>query len=247
MSFPRVASAAGLIEPARSWPGVLHAVEAVGETALSVERGALVAVLKRLRDEHQFQQLMCISGVDYPERAERFEVVYDLLSLTANSRIRVKCTTDEDEAVPSVVDLWPVAGWFEREIWDLYGVIFDGNPDLRRIVTDYGFQGHPLRKDFPLTGYVEMRYSEKHKRVVYEPVTLPQDFRSFDFLSPWEGARYVLPGDEKATAAAPGAPSPAPPPVLAEPPTASGFVRSRGQQGFEQAGGAKPGPADGKA
>jgi NADH-quinone oxidoreductase subunit C len=135
--------------------------------------------------------------VDYPDRAERFELVYCLLSLTRNHRIRVTCTTDEDMPVPTVTTIWPVAGWLEREVYDLYGVIFAGNPDLRRILTDYGFRGPPFRKDFPLTGYSEMRYSEEQGRVIYEPVRLAQDFRSFDFTSPWEGADYVLPGDEK--------------------------------------------------
>ena len=209
MSVPSVPSAAGLLAPARTWPGVLATTETVGETAITVERAALLPTLARLRDEHQFQQLMCISGVDYPARPERFEVVYELLSLTLNQRIRVKCATDEATPVPSCEALWPVAGWFEREIWDLYGVLFEGNKDLRRILTDYGFQGHPFRRDFPLTGHVEVRYSEEHKRVIYEPVKLAQDFRNFDFLSPWEGTDYVLPGDEKAAPAA-GAPSPVP-------------------------------------
>jgi NADH-quinone oxidoreductase subunit C len=149
---------------------------------------------------------MEIAGVDYPSRAERFEVVYMLLSLTRNHRIMVKVTAAENTPVPTVTTLWPVAGWLEREVFDLYGVIFAGNQDLRRILTDYGFEGHPFRKDFPLTGYVELRYSEEDKRVVYEPVELAQDLRQFDFMSPWEGAEYVLPGDEKAPAAAPSAP-----------------------------------------
>jgi NADH-quinone oxidoreductase subunit C len=153
---------------------------------------------------------MEIAGVDYPQREERFEVVYHLLSLTKNHRVRVRVSTDEATSVPSVTGLWPVAGWLEREVFDMYGVIFDGNPDLRRILTDYGFRGHPLRKEFPLSGYVEMRYSEEQKRVVYEPVKLAMDFRSFDFLSPWEGAQYILPGDEKGQPQAPGAPSSAP-------------------------------------
>ena len=153
---------------------------------------------------------MEIAGVDYPDRPERFEVVYHLLSLTKNRRIRVKLSTDEATPVPSVTGLWPVAGWLEREVYDMYGVGFAGNPDLRRILTDYGFEGFPQRKDFPLTGHVELRYSEAEKRVVYETVSLPQDFRSFDFLMPWEGAEYVLPGDEKASREAPGAPSPLP-------------------------------------
>jgi NADH-quinone oxidoreductase subunit C len=155
---------------------------------------------------------MEIAGVDYPERAERFEVNYHLLSVTENHRFRIKVTTDEETPVPSVTGLWPVAGWLEREVFDLYGVTFAGNADLRRILTDYGFEGYPLRKDFPQTGYVELRYSEAEKRVIYEPVELPQDFRNFDFLMPWEGAEYRLPGDEKAVGQAPGAPSPAPAP-----------------------------------
>ena len=188
------------------------AVEVVGELSVTVRREALVDVMVKLRDDAdlRFGQLMDIAGVDYPEAPERFEVNYHLLSLKANRRLRVKVTANEEQAVPSVTGVWPVAGWLEREVWDCYGVMFDGNPDLRRILTDYGFQGHPFRKDFPLTGYVELRYSEEHKRVVYEPVKLAQDFRAFDFLSPWEGAQYVLPGDEKAEPQAPGAPSPVP-------------------------------------
>jgi len=182
------------------------------ETAFDVARDDLVEVLRSLRDEHEYQQLMEIAGVDYPERPERFEVVYCLLSLTRNHRLHVHVTTDEATPVPSVTSLWPVAGWLEREVFDLYGVLFAGNPDLRRILTDYGFEGHPLRKDFPLTGFVELRYSEAEKRVVYEPVDLPQDFRTFDFLMPWQGAEYVLPGDEKAKGEQPGAPTPAPAP-----------------------------------
>jgi NADH-quinone oxidoreductase subunit C len=140
---------------------------------------------------------MEIAGVDWPDRDPRFEVVYCLLSLTKNHRIRVHLTTNDDQPVPSVTGIWPVAGWLEREVFDMYGVLFSGNADLRRILTDYGFAGHPQRKDFPLSGYVELRYSEEEKRVKYEPVQLAQDFRNFDFLSPWEGADYVLPGDEK--------------------------------------------------
>jgi NADH-quinone oxidoreductase subunit C len=178
------------------------------ETAFDVDRDDLVEVLRTLRDEHEYQQLMEIAGVDYPNRAERFEVVYCLLSLTRNHRLRVHVATDEATPVPSVTGLWPVAGWLEREVFDMYGVAFAGNPDLRRILTDYGFEGHPQRKDFPLTGFTEVRYSEAEKRVVYEPVSLPQDWRTFDFLMPWEGAEYRLPGDEKATPEEPGAPSP---------------------------------------
>src|SRR5437868_7105171 len=187
------------------------------ETAFDVGRDDLIAVLTALRDDHEYQQLMEIAGVDYPERPERFEVVYCLLSLTRNHRVRVHVTTDEQTPVPSVTGLWPVAGWLEREVFDMYGVAFSGNPDLRRILTDYGFEGYPQRKDFPLTGYVEMRYSEAEKRVIYEPVALPQDFRTFDFLMPWEGPEYRLPGDEKASGEAPGAPSPAPAPGLSTP------------------------------
>jgi NADH-quinone oxidoreductase subunit C len=187
------------------------------EAALDVERHNLVALLTTLRDEHGYQQLMEIAGVDYPERPERFELVYCLLSLTRNHRVRVHVTTDEQTPVPSVTALWPVAGWLEREVFDMYGVGFSGNSDLRRILTDYGFEGHPQRKDFPLTGHVEMRYSEAEKRVVYEPVALPQDFRTFDFLMPWEGPEYHLPGDEKASGEAPGAPTPAAAPTLATP------------------------------
>ena len=182
------------------------------ETAFDVARDDLVAVLTSLRDEHGYQQLMEIAGVDFPERAERFEVVYCLLSLTRNHRLRLHVTTDETIPVPSVTGLWPVAGWLEREVFDMYGVTFAGNSDLRRILTDYGFEGHPQRKDFPLTGYVELRYSESEKRVVYEPVKLAQDFRTFDFLTPWEGPEYRLPGDEKAEGQGAG-PTPAPAPT----------------------------------
>jgi NADH-quinone oxidoreductase subunit C len=184
-----------------------------------VKRERIVDVCRALRDTPglEYQQLMDIAAADYPERPERFEVNYHLLSLTKNRRIRVKVLTDEVTPVPSIVSLWPVVGWFEREAFDFYGITFDGNPDLRRIFTDYGFEGYPFRKDFPLTGHVEMRYSEAEKRVVYEPVSLPQDFRSFDFLMPWEGPEYRLPGDEKATGEAPGAPSPAPAPGVSTP------------------------------
>ena len=169
-----------------------------GEVVITVARDRIADALRLLRDEHDYQQLMEIAGADYPDRAERFEIVYMLLSLTKNHRVMVKTTASESTPVPTVTTLWPVAGWLEREVFDLYGVIFAGNQDLRRILTDYGFEGHPFRKDFPLTGYVELRYSEEDKRVVYEPVKLAQDLRSFDFMSPWEGAEYVLPGDEKA-------------------------------------------------
>ena len=211
ISAPRYASNEGVIDAVRSALGesVLDAVDLVGEVTLTINRAGIVDVCRILRDDFAYQQLMEIAGVDYPERPERFEVVYHLLSLTKNHRIRVKLSTDEATPVPSVTGLWPVAGWLEREVFDMYGVLFDGNPDLRRILTDYGFRGHPFRKDFPLTGYTEMRYSEEHKRVVYEPVSLAQDFRTFDFLSPWEGGEYRLPDDDGVTPQAPGAPTPA--------------------------------------
>lgn len=182
---------------------VLSAEVTLGELVITVARPAIVRVLTFLRDDAscQFKQLMDITAVDHPGREERFEVVYNLLSLKHNQRVRVKLTTDEDTPVPSVAVVFNTANWFERETWDLYGVFFSDHPDLRRLLTDYGFEGHPLRKDFPLTGYVEMRYDDEQKRVVYQPVRLTQDFRSFDFLSPWEGMTNVmLPGDEKATA-----------------------------------------------
>ena len=171
-----------------------------GELTVVVARDQIVRVLTELRDDSHclFEVLIDICGVDYPERENRFDVVYHLLSPRKNQRIRVKCETDEETPVPSVVDVFPAANWFEREAYDMYGILFSGHPDLRRILTDYGFQGYPLRKDFPLTGYVEVRYDDAQKRVVYEPVTLTQEFRSFDFMSPWEGTDYVLPGDEKA-------------------------------------------------
>ncbi len=181
------------------------ATMAYGELTLTVPAAEIIDTLKQLRDgpDTLCKTLIDISGVDYLDRPERFDIVYHLLSYKHNLRVRVRICTDESSPVPSVVSVFPSADWYEREIWDLYGVAFEGHPDLRRILTDYGFSGHPLRKDFPLTGYVELRYSEEHKRVVYEPVTLTQDFRQFDFLSPWEGAKYVLPtdiklGDEKA-------------------------------------------------
>ncbi len=178
------------------------------QLAITVKREAIVKVLTFLRDDVscQFKQLVDICGVDYPDREQRFEVVYNLLSLTHNNRIRVKLATDEQSPVPSVTGVFSTANWFEREAWDLYGIYFADHPDLRRILTDYGFEGHPLRKDFPLTGYVEVRYDDEQKRVVYEPVKLTQEFRSFDFLSPWEGVQRVLPGDEKAGEAPPPKP-----------------------------------------
>lgn len=215
-SAPRFASNEGVLDALSGalGPMLVAAKEACGEIVLTVARDRIEDALRLLRDEHEYQQLMEIAGVDYPARAERFEVVYCLLSVTRNHRVIVKVTTDEATPVPTVTTLWPVAGWLEREVFDMFGVLFAGNQDLRRILTDYGFQGHPFRKDFPLTGYVELRYSEEDKRVVYEPVRLPQDLRSFDFMSPWEGANYVLPGDEKAVT-----PPPAPAPVATAPVT----------------------------
>ena len=172
---------------------------AFGELTITVPRDQIIAVLTRLRDDPalQLENLIDICGVDYPSRPERFEVVYHLLSLRKNLRLRVKATTDEDTPVPSVIPVFPSANWFEREAYDMYGIQFSDHPDLRRLLTDYGFRGYPLRKDFPLTGYVEVRYDDELKRVVYEPVKLTQEFRNFDFQSPWEGVEYVLPGDEK--------------------------------------------------
>jgi len=207
---PLVQPRAGIIDSVRAAIGnaFISGKEEVEEVSIDVARESVADVLRTLRDRLDYQQLMEIAGVDYPERAERFEVVYHLLSVTKNHRIRIRVSTDEMKPVPTVTNVYPVAGWLEREIFDMYGVVFEGNPDLRRILTDYGFRGHPQRKDFPLTGYVELRYSEEEKRVVYEPVSLAQDFRTFDFLSPWEGAEYIMPGDEKAQGEAPGAPTP---------------------------------------
>lgn len=215
-SAPKIASNEGVLDTLAGALGdmVAAAGENHGEIVITVVRDRIEDALRLLRDDHEYQQLMEIAGVDYPSRAERFEVVYMLLSLTKNHRILVKVCAAEDTPVPTVTTLWPVAGWLEREVFDMYGVVFAGNQDLRRILTDYGFEGHPQRKDFPLTGYIELRYSEEDKRVVYEPVELAQDLRQFDFMSPWEGADYVLPGDEKAAA-----PSPAPAPVATKPDT----------------------------
>jgi NADH-quinone oxidoreductase subunit C len=208
-SAPRIAPREGILDEVKAAIGeaFVEAKHAADEDSVTVRREAIVEVCRTLRDRFDYQQLMEIAGVDYPQRPERFEVVYHLLSVTKNHRIRLRVSTDEETPVPSVTSVWPVAGWLEREVFDLFGVLFEGNDDLRRILTDYGFRGHPMRKEFPLSGYVELRYSEEQKRVVYEPVRLAQDFRSFDFLSPWEGAEYVLPGDEKAPQA-PGAPTP---------------------------------------
>jgi len=234
-SAPKFAANDGVIAAATTalGPWLIDAEDKVGEVNLTIDRPNLVAAMIALRDTKglEYQQLMEIAGVDYLERAERFDVVYCLLSLTRNHRIKVRVTTDEVKPVPSVTGIWPVAGWLEREVYDMYGVLFSGNDDLRRILTDYGFQGHPQRKDFPLTGYVELRYSEEAKRVVYSPVELAQDFRNFDFMSPWEGAEYILPGDEKYVAPQPPAPPPAPP--VATPKTSESTA---------QTGAGKPGP-----
>jgi NADH-quinone oxidoreductase subunit C len=173
------------------------------ELTLEAAPAGIVRVLTVLRDEYAFRVLVDICGVDWPERAKRFDVVYHLLSLTTNKRVRVKIAVEEDEPVASAVDIYPAANWFERETFDMYGISFVDHPDLRRILTDYGFSGYPLRKDFPLTGFVELRYDDELKRVVYQPVQLVQEFRDFDFMSPWEGAPHILPGDEK-VAMAPG-------------------------------------------
>ena len=199
-SAPRIATIDGIADEIAALLGsmLVETVDHADELSFTVVREELANAMVTLRDMGHYQQLMEIAGVDYPDRAERFEVCYHLLSVTRNHRIRVKVSTDENMPVPTVTHIWPVAGWLEREVFDMYGVIFDGNTDLRRILTDYGFEGHPFRKDFPITGYVELRYSQAEKRVVYEPVELSQEMRTFDFLSPWEGADYVLPGDEKA-------------------------------------------------
>jgi NADH-quinone oxidoreductase subunit C len=194
---------------ANSLGGVTAATVAYGELTLQAVPRRIVEVLTALRDrpDCRFEQLVDIAGADYPDRARRFDVVYHLLSLSKNRRIRIKIETDEDTPVPSVASVYPNADWYEREAFDMYGIFFEGHPDLRRLLTDYGFEGYPLRKDFPMSGYVEVRYDEELKRVVYEPIKLVQEYRQFDFLSPWEGDRrqppgqgypYVLPGDEKA-------------------------------------------------
>lgn len=174
-----------------------------GELTIFVARDEIATVLQFLRKDAlcRFETLIDIAGVDYPDRSERFEVVYHLLSMRLNQRIRIKVKTDETTPVPSIVEVFPSADWYEREAFDMYGIAFSGHPDLRRILTDYGFEGHPMRKDFPLTGHVEVRYDDLEKRVVYEPVVLTQEYRDFDFLSPWEGMNKLVPGDEKAEAA----------------------------------------------
>jgi NADH-quinone oxidoreductase subunit C len=194
---------------AASLPNDVGAVEIrLDELMVTVPASSIIRALTFLRDDTQceFKCLMDVCGVDWPERERRFDVVYNLLSLKLNQRIRVKVETDEMTPVPTAIGVYPSAGWYERETWDLFGVLFADHPDLRRILTDYGFDGHPLRKDFPLTGHVEVRYDDEQKRVVYEPVRLVQDFRSFDFMSPWEGMTRALPGDEKAAAPPPAKP-----------------------------------------
>ena len=191
---------AALAERARNQLGeaILDHRLAYGELTIVAARSAIVDVITFLHDHEGFISIVDIAGVDYPERDERFEVVYHLLSPKQNLRVRVKVSTDDEQPIPSVTGIFPGADWYEREAYDFYGMLFSGHPDLRRILTDYGFDGYPLRKDFPTTGYVEVRYDEQRKRVVYEPVKLAQEFRQFDYLSPWEGTDYVLPGDEKA-------------------------------------------------
>ena len=181
-------------------PALAGGETSFGEVTLHVEPGQILSVLQTLQSDAdlRFVSFIDICGADYPEREKRFDVVYHLLSPYANARVRVKVAVDEATEVPSATGIFPGADWYEREVYDLYGVVFTGHPDLRRILTDYGFAGHPLRKDFPVTGHVEVRYDDEKKRVVYEPVKLVQEMRQFDYLSPWEGAEYILPGDEKA-------------------------------------------------
>jgi NADH-quinone oxidoreductase subunit C len=179
--------------------GVIRAVEAFGELTVTVAVDSLLDLMAHLKDDPstRMTSLVDITAVDHPERADRFDVVYHLLSMYTNGRVRVKAHVADTDMVPSLIGVYPAANWFEREVYDLFGILFSGHPDLRRILTDYGFRGHPLRKDFPTTGYTEVRYDEVQKRVVYEPVKLVQEYRQFDFMSPWEGAQYILPGDEK--------------------------------------------------
>ncbi|MHA3980265.1 NADH-quinone oxidoreductase subunit C [Halovulum sp. GXIMD14794] len=193
-----LAELGGLISQ-RQEDAIIDARVERGELVVTVGAAAVAAFVKFLKTDTscQFTSLVDITAVDYPAREKRFDVVYHFLSMTQNQRIRVKVAVREDEIVPSITEIHPSANWFEREVFDMYGIMFSGHPDLRRILTDYGFRGHPLRKDFPTTGYVEVRYDEVEKRVIYEPVQLVQDYRQFDFMSPWEGADYILPGDEK--------------------------------------------------
>lgn len=200
LKAPETLKTLGEAAKARFAGGVSDYVIAFGELTILVERERIVQVMTALRDEPEFRfhQLVDLCGVDYPDRARRFDVVYHLLSLSKNLRIRVKVQTDEEIPVSTITSVYPNADWYEREAFDLLGILFAGHPDLRRILTDYGFTGHPLRRDFPMTGYVEPWWDEEEKRIVYRPVHMVQEFRRFDFLSPWEGAKYVLPGDEKA-------------------------------------------------
>ncbi len=191
------APADGALAALVALPGVTAARREIGQLVLEAERASVLVLLRRLREEFAFEQVMDICGVDFPERAARFDVVYNLLSVTRNQRVRVVAAVAEDELMPSISGSWPCATWWEREVWDLFGIGFEGLADHRRILTDYGFEGHPLRKDFPLTGYVEVHYDDERKAVVYDKVKLTQEFRNFDFLSPWEGMT-TLPGDEKA-------------------------------------------------
>lgn len=195
VDFPALAG-----EIAAALPGVTTKI-AFGELTVCAEAANTVQVMTTLRDQFAFKSLIDICGNDWPAREKRFDVIYHLLSLTRNARLRVKVQADEATAVPSIIPVFEGAAWYERETWDMYGVRFAGHPDLRRILTDYGFEGHPLRKDFPVTGFVELRYDDDTKRCVYQPVQLVQEFREFDFLSPWEGAPHILPGDEKAAMA----------------------------------------------
>lgn len=202
--YPNVTAQAELVArlEALGDVGIENVSVAWGDVTVLARSCSIERLLSVLRDELDFKLLLDICGVDYPERPFRFDVVYHLLSLSRNLRVRIKIQTDEAAPVPSVTGVFKTANWFEREVWDMFGICFSGHPDLRRILTDYGFEGFPLRKDFPLTGTVEVRYDEELKRVVYEPVKLTQDFRRFDFMSPWEGANYLLAGDEEAPSSA---------------------------------------------
>lgn len=199
---PQALAELGEMIAARRPNDVLGHEVAFGELTLTIHASSIVGLLQALRDDPacRFTTLVDITAVDYPQRPARFDVVWHYLSMYTNQRIRLKAAVREDEVVPSITGITPTANWFEREVFDMFGILFSGHPDLRRILTDYGFKGYPLRKDFPTTGYVEVRYDDIEKRVVYEPVSLTQEYRKFDFLSPWEGANYVLPGDEKAPA-----------------------------------------------
>lgn len=216
---------------------VISSEVALSEVVITVARDQIASVLQKLRDFADYQQLVDITAVDWLSRLPRFDVVYNLLSLNKNERVRIKLGAEEQELVPTVTGVYPTADWFEREVFDMYGLLFDGHPDLRRILTDYGFEGHPLRKDFPLTGYVEVRYDTQARRVVYEPVQLQQDFRNFDFTSPWEGVTTVmqLPGDEKASTVVPYAPPVMPRPSQPNPSTVqpTGFDAAKVETGSE--------------